>query len=160
MSDNDKCPSRNFGNSLQLTNWIQDSRETCHITPQVSDFISGSLEYTDKHIEITGGHHVTAKPKGQVQIKMCGDNGDLFIATFHNLLLAPDLCNRLFSIITILNSGHTCLFNKGFCTVYFGDKEKNAVTLPHSAQRKNAFLGEIKLRSKSNKFKPRKQVAL
>ena len=30
-------------------------------------------------------------------------------------------------------------FNKGFCTVYFGAKEDNAVTLTHSAQRKHAF---------------------
>ena len=28
--------------------------------------------------------------------------------------------------------------------VYFGAKEKNTVTLPHSAQRKDAFLGRNK----------------
>ena len=114
MSGNEECPSKYFGNSLQLTNCIQDSRETCHITPQVSDFISGSLEYTDKHIEITGGHHVTAKQKGQVQIKMCDDNGDNIIATLHNVLLAPDLCDRLFSIFMLMSSGHTCFLRKGF----------------------------------------------
>ena len=32
--------------------------------------------------------------------------------------------------------------------VYFGAKEKNAVTLPHSAQRKHAFLGKIMEKSK------------
>ena len=42
-----------------------------------------------------------------------------------------------------MNSGHNCLFHKGFCTVYLGANENNAVTLPHSAQRKHAFLGEI-----------------
>ena len=75
---------------------------------------------------------------------MCDNNGDPFIATLHNVLLARDLCNRLFYIINLMNSGHTYLFNKGFGTVYFGAKEKNAVILPHGAQRKNAFLGKIK----------------
>ena len=70
---------------------------------------------------------------------MCDDNGDTFIATLHNVLLAPDQWDRLLSIIKLMNSGHTCLFHKGFCTVYFGDEEKNAVTLPHNAQRKHVF---------------------
>ena len=74
------------------------------------------------------------KQKGQVQIKMWDNNGDTFIAAFHNVLLAPDLCNRLFSNITLMNLVHTCLFHKGFFTVYFGAKEKNLVTLPHIAQ--------------------------
>ena len=50
----------------------------------------------DKHIESADGHHVTAKQKGQVQIKMCINNGDPFIATLHNVLLAPYLRDRLF----------------------------------------------------------------
>ena len=41
MSDNDEFPSGNFGDSLQLTNWILDSRATCHMTPDVSNFIPG-----------------------------------------------------------------------------------------------------------------------
>ena len=73
---------------------------------------------------------------------MCDDNGDPFIVTLHNVLLTPYFCKRLFSIIALMNSGHNCLFHKGFCTVYFGAKEKNAVTLPYSAQRKHAFLGK------------------
>ena len=91
---------------------------------------------------------------------MCGDNGKLFIATLHNVLLAPDLYDRLFSIITLMNSGHPCLFNKGFCTVYFGAKENNAVTFPHSAQRKHAFLGKIKEMSNKKKSPARKKIAL
>ena len=59
-----------------------------------------------------------------------------------------------------MNSGHTCLFHKGFFTVYFGAKENNAVTLPHSSQRKRAFLGEIKEMSKKNKLPSRKRIAL
>ena len=139
MSNNDECPSGNFGDSSQLTNWILDSGATCHMTPEVSDFIPGSLEDTDKCIEVSDGHHVTAKQKGQAQNKMCNDHGDPFVATLQNVLLAPDLYNKLFLIITLKNSVYTCLFNKGFCTVYFGLKEKNAVTLPHSAQRKHVF---------------------
>ena len=39
-------------------------------------------------------------------------------------------------------------------------KEKNAVTLPHSAQRKHAFWGEIKEMSKTKKLPARKKIAL
>ena len=141
MSGNDECLSGNFGDSSQFTNWILDYGATCHMTPQVSDFIQGSLEDTDKHIGVADRHHATAKQKGQLQIKICDDNGYPFITTLHNVLLAPYLCNRLFSIVTLLNSGHTCLLHKVFRTVYFGSKEKNSVTLPHSAQRKHAFWG-------------------
>ena len=91
---------------------------------------------------------------------MCDVNGDTLIATLHNILLAPDLCNRLFPIITIIHLGHTCLFHKGLFMVYFGDKEKNTVTLPHSAHQKHASLGEIKQMSKSKKIAPRKKVAI
>ena len=41
MSGIDKYPSENFGDSSQLTNWILYSRATCHMTPEVSDFILG-----------------------------------------------------------------------------------------------------------------------
>ena len=55
---------------------------------------------------------------------MCDNNGNPFITTLHSVLLAPDLYDRLFSIITLMNLGHACLFHRGFCTVYFGDKKK------------------------------------
>ena len=87
------------------------------MTPDVSDFIPGSLEDTDKHIEVADGHHVTAKQKGQVRIKMCNDHVDPFVTTLHNVILAPDLCDGLFFIIKLTNSGRTCLLHKGFCTV-------------------------------------------
>ena len=89
---------------------------------------------------------------------MCDDNGNTFVATLYNVLLAPDLCDRLFSIVTLMNAGHTCLFHKGFCTVYFREKEDNAVTLPHSAVRKHAFSGGIMEKSKKNPAK--KKIAL
>ena len=47
--------------------------------PEVSDFIPGSLEDTDKHIEVAYGHHGKVKQKGQVQIKMCNKNKYIFI---------------------------------------------------------------------------------
>ena len=41
MSVNENFPCVNFGNSLKLTNWILGSGATCHMTPEVSDFIPG-----------------------------------------------------------------------------------------------------------------------
>ena len=107
MSGNDECTGGSFGDSSQLTNWILDSGTTCHMTSEVSDFIPVSLEDTNKHIEVTDRHHATVKQKGQVQIKICNNNGDPFITTLHKALLASDLCDRLFSIITLMNSRHT-----------------------------------------------------
>ena len=122
------------------------------MTPEVSDFVPGSLEYTDKYIKVADGYHVTAKQKGQVQIRMGDDNGNSFITTLQNVLLAPDLCDRLFSIITLMNSVHTCLFYKRFFAIYLGTRENNAVTFPHSAQRNHAFIGKIKKMSKKKKL--------
>ena len=59
-----------------------------------------------------------------------------------------------------MNEGHTYIFHKGFCTVYFGSEKKNAVILPHSAQRKHVFTGKIKNMSKKNKYPARKKIAL
>ena len=144
MSGNCECLRRNFRDSLQLTYWILDSVATCHMTPEVSGFIPGSLEYTDKHIEVADRHHVMVKQKLQAQIKICDNNGNTFIETLHNLLWAPDLCDRLFSIITLINLGHICSFPELFFTVYFVKKEKNVFTFSYSAQKKHAFWGEIK----------------
>ena len=59
------------------------------MTPEVSDFIPGSLEHTYKLIEVANIHHVTEKQKVQVQIKMCDDHGNPFIATSQNVLFKP-----------------------------------------------------------------------
>ena len=93
---------------------------------------------------------------------MFDNNGETFIATLYNVLLAPDLCDRLFSIITLMNAGHTFLFHKRFYTVYFGAKEDNAVTLAHSAVRKQDFMVKSMESSKKNaKGNPkRKKIAL
>ena len=50
MAGNDESPSGKFCDSLQLTNWILYSGAMCNMMSQVSDFIVGSLEDTDKHI--------------------------------------------------------------------------------------------------------------
>ena len=66
MSSDDERKSVKYGDSSQLTNWILDLGATCHMPPEVSDFIPGTLEDTDKYIEFSDGHHVTVKQKGQV----------------------------------------------------------------------------------------------
>ena len=40
------------------------------MTPEVSGFIPGTLEDTDKYIEFADEHHVTAKQNGKVRIQM------------------------------------------------------------------------------------------
>ena len=55
---------------------------------------------------------------------MCDDNGDTFIATLHNVLLAPDLCESLFSIITLINLGILVYFKKGFALCNLEQKRK------------------------------------
>ena len=70
MYSDDKRKSVKYGDSLQLTNWILDSGATCHMTPEVSDFIPGTSEDTDKYIEDADGHDVTEKQRGQVRIQM------------------------------------------------------------------------------------------
>ena len=84
MSDNDEFSGRNFGDSLQLTNWVLDSRASCHMTLQVSYFIPVSLDDSDQDIEVADGHLVMAK-KRRVGIKMCNNNGDTFITTLHKV---------------------------------------------------------------------------
>ena len=89
------------------------------MTPQALDFIPCLFIDMNKYIEVAYGHYVTAKQEVQVQIKMCDDNINHYTATLHNVLLSPDLCASLFSSIMLMNLGHTCLFHKGFCTVFF-----------------------------------------
>ena len=48
MSNDDVRENKDYGDSSQLTNWILDSGATCHMTPEVKDFIPGTLEDTDK----------------------------------------------------------------------------------------------------------------
>ena len=158
MSSNDKCKSVKYGDSSQLTNWVLDLGATCLMTPEVLDFIPVSLEDTDKYIEVADGHHVTEKQKVQVQIQMCDNNGEPFIATLYNVLLALDLCDRLLSIIMLINAGHVCLFQKGFCKMYLGAEKKIAVTLPHSAQRKHTYLGKSRICQRKINFQQERKL--
>ena len=128
------------------------------MTPEILNFIPGSLAETDKYIKVTDGTFVTAKQTGWVQIKMCDDNEKPFIAMLYNVQLAPDLCDQLFSIITLINLGHYCLFHKGICTVFFSDNEQKAVTLLHRTQRKHEYLVKTKEKSKSQKQIPIRKV--
>ena len=57
-----------------------------------------------------------------------------------------------------MNSGHICLFPKGFCMVHFGDKGK--MRLPYyKLHRGNLYFWWNKAMYKSNKIAPRKKVA-
>ena len=69
MSSDEERKSVKYSDSSQLTNWILDSGATCHMTPEVTDFITGSLEDTDKYIEVADGNHVTAKKKVKYKYK-------------------------------------------------------------------------------------------
>ena len=103
ISGNGKSSSRDFSDKSQFTYWVLDSWETCHKTPHVLYFIPGSLEDIDKYIGVVDVHYFKTKPKVQVQIIMCSDNVDPFIVTLHNILLAPDLCDKLFLIVALMN---------------------------------------------------------
>ena len=61
---NVESPRRTYWDSLQLTNCILDSCVTCHMTPDISGFIPGSLGEADKYIKVVDGHFVTAKQTG------------------------------------------------------------------------------------------------
>ena len=81
MSIDDVRENKYYGDILQLTNWILDSGATCHMTPEVADFNSVSLEDTDKFIEVADRHYVTVKQKGSVRIQMFDENRNTFVAT-------------------------------------------------------------------------------
>ena len=102
MSSNAESPRRDFGDSLQLKNWILDSDVTCRMAPDISVFIPCSLVETDRYIKVVYGRFVTAKQNRGFHIKMRDDNGKTFIATLYNVLFATDLCGQIFSIITLI----------------------------------------------------------
>ena len=64
MYSNVETTRGNYGDILQLTNWILDSGENCHMTPDISDFILRSLMETDKCIKFADGNFITAKQIG------------------------------------------------------------------------------------------------
>ena len=94
----------------------------------------------DKYTESADGNFVTVKQTGEVQIKRRDDNRKYFFATLNNVLFSTELCDQLFSIITLINLGYKYLFHKRFCAVFFSDNEHNVVVLLHIAQQKHIFL--------------------
>ena len=52
MSSDEEREIKEYGDSLQLTNWILDSGEMCHMTPEVTEFIPGSLEDTENSLKL------------------------------------------------------------------------------------------------------------
>ena len=114
----------------------------------------------DKYIEFVDVNHITENQKVQVQIKMCDNNGYPFIATLYNVLFVPDICNRVFSIITLINLGHNCLFHKGVCTLYFDNREKMRLLYHIVHMRNMHFWGKIKQMYRSKKIGRRKKFAL
>ena len=64
MYTNEESPRRNYGDSSQPPNWILDSSEKCHTTPEISYFIPIFLVETDKYIEVAYENFVTEKQTG------------------------------------------------------------------------------------------------
>ena len=64
MSSNVESPRRDFDDSLYLTNSILDSGVTCHMTPEISDFVPVSLVETDTYVEFSGGKKFIVKQIG------------------------------------------------------------------------------------------------
>ena len=64
MSSNVESPRRNHVDSLQHTNCILDSGDTCKMTPDISYFIPYLLMETYKYIKVADGQLFTAKQTG------------------------------------------------------------------------------------------------
>ena len=126
----------------------------CHMTLEVSDFILGSLEYTDNHIEVANLHHFTATKKGQLRIKCTTIMEILSSQRYTNVLLAPYLCNGLFSIIRLMNSEHTCLLHRGF--LLYTSEQKRKIQLHYHIVHK----GNVNFEGKSRKYQRKRNYHL
>ena len=88
---NVKISLKDFGGSSQLTNCVLESDVMYNMTPEIPNFLPGSLLETDKYIEVINENFITSKQTEVVQINMHDDNGKPFIETLYNALFAPDL---------------------------------------------------------------------
>ena len=61
IPSNIESPKRNYGDSSQLKNWILDLGLTCHMTPDISDFVQVSLVEMEKYLEVAAGNYTTSK---------------------------------------------------------------------------------------------------
>ena len=93
------------------------------MTTDISDFVPRSLVEMDICIEVADGNFVTVKQTGEAQINTRNYNVKPFIGVVYNVLFIPDLCDRVFFIITLMNSGRDFLFHNGFCTFFFSSNE-------------------------------------
>ena len=69
MSTNEEVTRRNYGGRSQLANWILESGATCHMTPDIQDFILSSLVETDKSIKVAYGKFFPAKTESKISNK-------------------------------------------------------------------------------------------
>ena len=88
-------------------------------------------------------HHGEANMKSSN--KMCNDIRNSFIEAFHNELLVSDLYDRLFLIITLMNLGYTCIFQKGFERCNSSIRRKMRL-LFHIVHRGNTIFGFKKVK--------------
>ena len=66
MSPNAEIPRINFGDSLQLVNYISTSGATYQMAPEISNFIPGLLVEANEYIGVVDGNFVTAKQSREV----------------------------------------------------------------------------------------------
>ena len=59
MYSNAESTIRDFGDILQLKLFILDSGAACHIAPEISNCVRGSLVERDKCIEVADEHFFT-----------------------------------------------------------------------------------------------------
>ena len=64
---NEIIPGTDDEYSSQPSNFILDSGATCHMAPDISDFIPGALAGTDKYIEVTNENFVTAEKQDKIK---------------------------------------------------------------------------------------------
>ena len=64
MYSNVESPRRDLLDSPQLNNWILDSVATCHMTLDISYFLSIYLVVIDKYIEVAYANLIIAKKRG------------------------------------------------------------------------------------------------
>ena len=115
---------------------------------------------TDKYIEVADGHFIAAKKTREVQIKIRDENGKPFIVTLYNMILAPDSCNRLFSIVTLMNLGHTWLLYKGVLHGLFWWKQTEHGDITVYCTKKTCNRGKNEGKVKIKKQIPKNKFSL
>ena len=97
------------------------------------------------------------KQIGGVQIKMLDDNGSSLIDSLYNALFAPDLWNWIFSIVVLINLGHSFFFHKSFSRFYLVMNNKKRWHYSILFIEKYAFL--YKQRKSQNQKSPKRNFS-